>query len=115
MDYSPAGSSVHDILQARILEWVASSSSRGLPQPETEPASPALAGRFFLPPSHLGSPIWKTTFKYEQWLNRWPQVYRTKGDQGGEEAPSGYEARRNEITSHGGKGCMTAGGWQDEF
>ena len=27
MDYSPAGSSVHGILQARILEWVAISFS----------------------------------------------------------------------------------------
>ena len=29
MDWSPPGSSVHGILQARILEWVAISSSRG--------------------------------------------------------------------------------------
>ena len=29
MDCSPAGSSVHGILQARILEWVAMPSSRG--------------------------------------------------------------------------------------
>ena len=28
MNYSPPGSSVHGILQARILEWVAISSSR---------------------------------------------------------------------------------------
>ena len=33
MDCSPPGSSVHRILQARILEWVAISSSRGSPQP----------------------------------------------------------------------------------
>ena len=32
-DCSPAGSSVHEILQAGILEWVAISSSRGSPQP----------------------------------------------------------------------------------
>ena len=30
MDYSPSGSSVHGILQARMLEWVAISSSRGI-------------------------------------------------------------------------------------
>ena len=30
MDCSPPGSSVHGILQARILEWVAISSSRGI-------------------------------------------------------------------------------------
>ena len=29
-----------------------------LPDPGIEPLSPALAGRFFLPLSHLGNPIW---------------------------------------------------------
>ena len=29
MDYRPPGSSVHGILQARILEWAAMPSSRG--------------------------------------------------------------------------------------
>ena len=51
MDYSTPGSSVHGILQARILEWVAISSSRGLPDPGIQSASlasPALAGRFFI-------------------------------------------------------------------
>ena len=33
MDYSPPGSSVHGILQARILEWVARPSSRRSSQP----------------------------------------------------------------------------------
>jgi len=33
MDCSPPGSSVHGILQARILEWVAKPSSRGDSQP----------------------------------------------------------------------------------
>ena len=32
MDCSPPGSSIHGILQARILEWVAISSSRGSSQ-----------------------------------------------------------------------------------
>ena len=32
LDHSPPGSSVHGILQARILEWVAISSSRGSSQ-----------------------------------------------------------------------------------
>jgi len=36
------GSSVHGILQARILEWVAMLSSRDLPNPRVEPVSPAL-------------------------------------------------------------------------
>ena len=33
LDYSPPGSSVHGILQARIQEWVALPSSRGSSQP----------------------------------------------------------------------------------
>ena len=47
MAHSPPGSSVHGISQARILEWVASSSLRASSQPEIEPKSPALIGRFF--------------------------------------------------------------------
>ena len=50
MDCSPPGSSVHGILQARILEWVAISLSRGSSWPRDGTASlisPALAGRFF--------------------------------------------------------------------
>ena len=50
MDCSPPGSSVHGILQARILEWVAIFFSRDLPDPGIEPgphASLASVGRFF--------------------------------------------------------------------
>ena len=50
MNCSLLGSSVHGILQARILEWVAISSYRDLPVSGTEPASlvsTALAGGFF--------------------------------------------------------------------
>ena len=36
------GSSVHGILQARLLEWVAIPFSRSLPNPGIEPGSPAL-------------------------------------------------------------------------
>ena len=36
MDYSPPGSSVHGILQARILEWVALPRSWGSSQPRGE-------------------------------------------------------------------------------
>ena len=42
------GSSVRGILQARILEWVAISFSRGSSDPVIEPTSPTLAGRFFI-------------------------------------------------------------------
>ena len=50
MDCILPGSSVHEILQARILEWVAILTPGHLPDPRIEPASPmspALAGRFF--------------------------------------------------------------------
>ena len=49
IDCSPPGSSVHGILQARILEWVAVPSPRGSPDPGIEPeslVSPASAGVF---------------------------------------------------------------------
>ena len=46
MDWSLPGPSVHEISQARILEWAAISSSRGSSQPRNRPAPPALAGRF---------------------------------------------------------------------
>ena len=48
MDYSPPGSSVHGILQARILEWVPFPSPGDLPDPGIELKSPALAGGFFI-------------------------------------------------------------------
>ena len=37
MHYSPPGSSVHGLLQARILEWVVMLSSRGSSQPRDQP------------------------------------------------------------------------------
>ena len=51
-DCSLPGSSVHGILQARILEWVAVPSSKGSSQPRIEPKSPALQMDFspFEPP-----------------------------------------------------------------
>ena len=42
MDCSLPGFSVHGILQAKILEWVAYSFSRGSSHPGMEPRSPAL-------------------------------------------------------------------------
>ena len=49
MDCSPPGSSVHEVLQARILEWLPFPSPGDLPNPGIKPrlSSPALAGRFF--------------------------------------------------------------------
>ena len=47
MDCSLPGSSVHGILQARILEWVPFPSPGDLPDSGIESESPALAGGFF--------------------------------------------------------------------
>ena len=47
MDCSPPGSSVHEILQARVLEWVAISYSRGSSQPRDQTQVSCIAGRFF--------------------------------------------------------------------
>ena len=47
MDCSPSGSSVHEIFQARILEWVAISLSRGFSQPRDQTQVSCTAGRFF--------------------------------------------------------------------
>ena len=59
VDYSPPGSSVHGILQARALEWFVMPSSRGSSDPGIEPvspASPALQVDSLLL-SHQGSPF----------------------------------------------------------
>ena len=47
MDCSPPGSSFHGILQAKILEWVAISFSRGSSQPRNQTQVSYFAGRFF--------------------------------------------------------------------
>ena len=46
MGYSPSGSSVHGILQARILEWAAISCSRGASR-LTDRTRVSCIGRFF--------------------------------------------------------------------
>ena len=51
MDCSLPGSSVHGILQASLLEWVAISFSSDLPNPGVEPVSPALQA-YALPSEH---------------------------------------------------------------
>ena len=47
LDYSPPGSSVHGILQARILEWVAIPFSRGSSWPRDQTQVSHIAGKFF--------------------------------------------------------------------
>ena len=47
MEHSPPGSSVHGILQARILEWVVVPSSRGSSQPRSCTCISCIASWFF--------------------------------------------------------------------
>ena len=60
---SPPGSSVHGILQARVLERVAISSSQDIPDPGIEPVSSAWQADSFLL-SHLGRllPVYFSSF-----------------------------------------------------
>ena len=78
MDYSLSGSSVHGILQARILQWVAISFSLGSSQPRdwspVSYSSPTLAGRFFTaePP---GKPILRLECRYWLTWETHPSIY----------------------------------------
>ena len=58
MDFSLPGSSGHEILQARILEWIAISFSRGSSQPRdwTHVSYVSCIGRQILHHCHPGSP-----------------------------------------------------------
>ena len=55
MDYSPPGSFVHGILQARILEWLPFPTPEDLPNQGIKPGSPELQADS-LPLSHQGNP-----------------------------------------------------------
>ena len=57
MDYT-----VHGILQARILEWVVVPISKGSSQPRDRTQVSHIAGRFFTPLSHKGSPHQSDSF-----------------------------------------------------
>ena len=56
MDYSPPRSSVHGILQARILEWAPFLSPGDLPDPGMEPGFPAWQADS-LPSESPGKPL----------------------------------------------------------
>ena len=69
--YSPPDSSVHGILQARILAWVAMSFSRGSSSPRDQTWVSCIAGRFFTAEPLKGSPFFPTAIKC---LIKSPQV-----------------------------------------
>ena len=63
MDCSPPGSSIHGIFQARVLEWVAISCSRGSSWPRDRTWVSGFVGRHFT--------LWATR---EAWM--WEQDYQ---------------------------------------
>ena len=61
MDCSLAGSSVHGVLQAGILEWLPCPPPGDLPDPGIKPVSLALAGGFFF--FFTSSATWEATWE----------------------------------------------------
>ena len=75
MDGSPTGSSVHGILQARMLDWVAMPSSRGSSQPKDRThifCGSCTADRFFTTESP-GKPLREWYLNVIQW-KWWPHM-----------------------------------------
>jgi len=72
MDYNPPGSSVHGILQARILEWVATPSSRGSSPPRDPPciSSDSSTGRQILYPWAT----WELEFTFQHRRHKFSSV-----------------------------------------
>ena len=63
---SPLGSSANGILQARILEWVAISSSRDLPDPGIKAGSPALQANSY----HLSHQNLQDSIEERKWSSQ---------------------------------------------
>ena len=79
MDYSPPGSSVRGVLQARITEWTANAFSRGSSRPRDRIRVSCMAGREgpwgegFIRVTKLGGRVGKRTFRCFLGQNSFPQ------------------------------------------
>ena len=92
MDYT-----AHEILQARILEWVAVPFSRGLSQPRDQTQVSHIAGRYFT--------RWATREAKQTYIDKWNRIESTeinphihnqlKCDKGVEKTPSGRNSLFN--------------------
>jgi len=69
MDCNLPGSSVHGILQARVLEWVAISFSRRSSQPRDQTQVAHVAGRCFTIWATCVRFLWKLLFKSKLHIN----------------------------------------------
>ena len=67
MDGRPLGSSVYGILQARILEWIASPLSRGYSRPRDRTWVSYIAGRFFT--------VWATRETQASQVAQWLRIH----------------------------------------
>ena len=79
----PPGSSVHGVFQARILEWVAISSSRGSsgPRDRTHVSCVSCIGRWVLYQlSHWGSPMLRGGGIYLRWTGKASLIVHLNGD-----------------------------------
>ena len=72
MDCSLPGSSVHGIIQARILEWIAVPSSSGSSPPRDQTCTSCIAGTFFTP-EPPGKPLEHSMSLYS--LRHFCQIY----------------------------------------
>ena len=79
MDCSLPGSSLHEILQARVLEWVTISFPRGSSQPRDQTWVSRIPGRYFN--------LWAT--REAQNMERSPQTQQYKQDEEAEKYPAG--------------------------
>ena len=91
MDCSPPGSSVHGILQARILEWAASPGDR--PNSGIEPVPPVFVDKFFTtePPAKPGFNLATYNLGTHGDIPPSPSLFSLKGHPGIEEHSSATE------------------------
>ena len=95
MDCSPSGSSVHGILQARILEWIAIPFSRASAQPRDWTWLSCIAGRFFTFWATKDILLNSTPFGYP--LEQWSPTFL---------APETGFIEDNIFTDQGGGNCF---------
>ena len=76
MDCSLPGSSVHGIFQARILEWVAISFSRGSSRPRDRTPVSHIVGRRFYHLSHQGSLYETMSTQFRNWEQKCMGIYK---------------------------------------
>ena len=70
MDWSPQGPSIHGILQARILEWVAIPFSRGSSRTRDRTRVSPNCGRILYHLSQQGSPVGSKPVTIKQWMDK---------------------------------------------